>query len=105
MQAFGLNNHQKGEHHPYLYGAVGAIAAAFHDFIMTPAEAVKQRLQLLRTEYGKVSPLRVVQNMYKYEGLTSFYRAFAINYFTNVPFSALIVTLNEELKLALIGEN
>ena len=33
--------------------------------------------------------------MYKHEGLKAFYRAFAINYFTNVPFSALIVTINE----------
>ena len=49
MHAFGLSHQQQGEHHPYLYGAVGAIAAAFHDFIMTPAEAIKQRLQLLRS--------------------------------------------------------
>ena len=95
MNGFGLSNNPQGQHHPYLYGAVGAISAVFHDLIMTPAEAIKQRLQLLKAEYAKVSPRRVISDMYKKEGINSFYRAFMINYFTSVPFSALLVALNE----------
>jgi hypothetical protein len=36
--------------------------------------------------------------MYKHEGLISFYRSFFVNYFMNVPFSSIIVLMNEKLK-------
>ena len=34
---------------------VGAVSAMFHDLIMTPTEALKQRMQLMRSENLKVS--------------------------------------------------
>ena len=103
MKGLGVSHHQKGESHFYRYAAVGAVSSAFHDLIMTPAEAIKQRLQLLRAEISNISSLKVIKSMYKMEGIKAFYRTFAINYFTSVPFSALIVMINEELKDRIIG--
>jgi hypothetical protein len=34
---------------------VGAFSVIFHDLIMTPTEALKQRVQLLRSENAKIS--------------------------------------------------
>ncbi len=66
----------------------------FHDLILTPTEAVKQRLQLFRSEMYDVRPTDVIRRMIKTEGIRSFYKSFGINYFMNVPFGALIVTIN-----------
>lgn len=36
--------------------------------------------------------------MYRQEGLISFYRSFGVNYLMNVPFSSMIILMNEKLK-------
>jgi solute carrier family 25 iron transporter 28/37 len=77
---------------------VGASSNLFHDCILTPTEAIKQRMQLLSAENANTTLKKVVSTMYKTEGIKSFYRSFGINYFMNVPFGALLVTLNETLK-------
>jgi hypothetical protein len=43
--------------------------------------------------------------MIKNEGIKSFYRSFGVNYFMNVPFGALIVTINEKLKETLMDDS
>ena len=65
---------------------------------MTPTEVVKQRLQLYRTEEKWISTRQIMRRMYKNEGIVSFYRSFFVNYFMNVPFSSIIVLMNEKLK-------
>jgi solute carrier family 25 iron transporter 28/37 len=37
------------------FAFVGAFSVIFHDLIMTPTEALKQRVQLLRSENAKIS--------------------------------------------------
>jgi len=36
------------------FAVVGAVAAMFHDLIMTPADTLKQRLQLARSENASI---------------------------------------------------
>lgn len=96
MSALKLQNHPVQS--SYLYSLVGFTSSLFHDLILTPTEAVKQRLQLMRPHDPSISPLYVIQSMYRNEGFKSFYKSFGINYFMNVPFGALIVTINESLK-------
>jgi len=47
------------------FAFVGALSAMFHDLIMTPAEALKQRLQLMRSENAKISLWKVAGSVYK----------------------------------------
>jgi solute carrier family 25 iron transporter 28/37 len=77
---------------------VGAVSAMFHDLIMTPTEALKQRVQLMRSEKLKVSIGEVVSSVLKREGPLAFYRSFPVNYAMNIPFGSLIVAFNETLK-------
>lgn len=80
------------------FALVGAAASLFHDSIMTPTEVVKQRLQLYRTEIKWISTRDLISGMYKSEGMISFYRSFGVNYLMNVPFSSMIILMNEKLK-------
>jgi solute carrier family 25 iron transporter 28/37 len=48
MERLGLNHHHHNS--SYLYTLVGFTSSLFHDFILTPTEAIKQRLQLYRSE-------------------------------------------------------
>lgn len=73
---------------------VGALSAMFHDLIMTPAEALKQRMQLMRSENLKVTVGEVAASIMKREGAVAFYRSFPVNYAMNVPFGSLIVAFN-----------
>lgn len=66
---------------------------------MTPTEVVKQRLQIYRTETKWINTRGIVKQMYKNEGVKAFYRSFAINYWMNIPFSSMIVLMNEKLKV------
>jgi solute carrier family 25 iron transporter 28/37 len=86
------------EDNTHRFALVGAMATLFHDSIMTPTEVIKQRLQIYRTEVKWISTHELIANIYKSEGLVSFYRSFAINYLMNVPFSSMIILMNEKLK-------
>lgn len=96
MKNLGLNEHEHNS--SYLYSFVGFTSSLFHDLILTPTETLKQRLQLYRSERFRTTASMVAKGMIKTEGLKAFYRSFGVNYFMNVPFGALIVTINETLK-------
>ena len=80
------------------FALIGAVSAMFHDMIMTPTEALKQRVQLARSENSSLKTLRVARSILEKEGPIAFYRSFPINYFMNIPFGSLIVVFNEKLK-------
>ncbi len=80
------------------FAFIGALSSMFHDLIMTPAEALKQRLQLARSDNATVKVTAVTKKILATEGLIAFYRSFPINYFMNIPFGSLIVVFNEKLK-------
>jgi solute carrier family 25 iron transporter 28/37 len=80
---------------------VGAFSSMFHDLIMTPTEALKQRIQLMRSENPNVSVSGVAREIYRREGLVAFYRSFPVNYAMNIPFGSLIIAFNEKIKYLL----
>lgn len=47
------------------FAFVGALSAMFHDLIMTPTDALKQRVQLMRSENLKVSIGEVISSVIK----------------------------------------
>ncbi|PAA53893.1 hypothetical protein BOX15_Mlig009775g1 [Macrostomum lignano] len=66
----------------YLVSAIGA--TLLHDAIMTPADAVKQRVQMFRSPYsGCIDCLRSVLRS---EGVSALYRAYGTQLSMNIPF-------------------
>ena len=47
------------------YAFIGILSAMFHDLLMTPAEALKQRLQLARSENSGVKVLSLARKILK----------------------------------------
>ena len=72
----------------------GATAAFCHDSVMTPADTVKQRLQL--GHYNGMSD--AVKNILRNEGPAGLYRSFPITLLTNLPYGMIMVTTNEYLR-------
>jgi len=69
-----------------VHGFAGATATLFHDAVMTPAEVVKQRMQMCCSPYkGAVHCARTV---YTQEGLRAFYRSYPTALTMNIPFQA-----------------
>lgn len=74
-------------------GLAGAMATLCHDVILTPADVIKQRLQLGTYK----SPLKCIYHVIRNEGFRSLYRSLSVTLFMNVPYHALLVTVNEGL--------
>ena len=75
----------------------GAVAAVGHDAIMTPADVVKQRLQL--GHYGGL--VDCFRETTRFGGLASLYRSLPTTLAMNVPYGCASVALNEHLKSSL----
>lgn len=71
----------------------GAMATLCHDIVLTPADVVKQRLQLGTYR----SSLYCFQHIIRNEGIQALYRSLSVTLFMNVPYHALLVTVNEFL--------
>ncbi|GIX63692.1 mitochondrial carrier protein [Babesia caballi] len=71
----------------------GAFATLCHDVVLTPADVIKQRLQL--GSYR--GSLDCLQQVLRKEGLTSLYRSLSVTLFMNVPYHAILVSVNEFL--------
>jgi len=84
-------------HHPLAAAATGALATTLHDGVLTPMDAVKQRLQL-----GYYHGVRdCVRAMVAAEGFASLWRAFPTTLAMNVPYAAAAVAVNESAKVLL----
>jgi len=84
-------------HHPLAAAATGAVATTLHDGVLTPMDAVKQRLQL-----GYYAGVRdCVRAMVAAEGVGSLWRAFPTTLAMNIPYAAAAVAVNESAKLLL----
>jgi len=75
-------------------GLAGASATFFHDAVMTPAEAIKQRMQMHNSKYKSCT--ECIKNMYKKEGIRSFYRSFTTQYLMNAPFQMIHFVVYEK---------
>jgi len=66
------------------HGAAGAVATICHDAIMTPAEAVKQRMQMCCSKYTRWT--LCAKSIYREEGGRAFFRAYTTQLSMNIPF-------------------
>ncbi|VDP91536.1 unnamed protein product [Echinostoma caproni] len=65
----------------------GACATLLHDAVMTPADAVKQRLQIFNSPYH--NSLDCIIHVIRNEGLSVLYRAYFTQLTMNVPYQAI----------------
>lgn len=92
--ALGAN----GEGHFPIQAAVcGATATTAHDFVMTPCDVVKQRMQL---GYHK-NIFDCARSIIQLEGATALYRSFPTTLMMNIPYGCIMVATNESLRKVL----
>lgn len=68
------------------HGIAGSVATLLHDGVMTPAEVVKQRMQMCCSPYS--SPLNCAMQVYRCEGFSAFFRSYTTALTMNVPYQA-----------------
>ncbi|KAJ9517047.1 hypothetical protein QJQ45_002565 [Haematococcus lacustris] len=88
-------------HNPLISGVAGAVATAFNDAIMTPADVIKQRLQVVHSPYRGV--LDCVRQVYHSEGPAAFFRSYRTTLVMNVPFIAMHFSVYDAAKGLLVG--
>lgn len=69
------------------YGLAGGLATMLHDGIMTPADVVKQRLQMYNSPYRSV--FDCLGTVFRQEGWLAFYRSYTTQLAMNVPFQSI----------------
>jgi len=75
----------------FLVDGVSAIFATIcHDAVMTPAEVVKQRMQMCCSPFSGCA--NAAKTIYQTEGIRAFYRSYFTQLTMNVPFQASLVT-------------
>jgi solute carrier family 25 (mitochondrial iron transporter), member 28/37 len=73
---------------------IGAATTFAHDFFITPSDVIKQRLQLCK----KLTATQCIKDILREEGFRGLYRSYPITVFMNLPFSSMVVCVNENLK-------
>ncbi|XP_075230126.1 mitoferrin-1-like isoform X1 [Lycorma delicatula] len=68
-------------------GAAGCFSTVLHDGIMTPADVVKQRMQMYNSPYKSL--FQCICKLYKSEGVYAFYRSYTTTLAMNVPFQSI----------------
>ncbi|KAF0305797.1 Mitoferrin-2 [Amphibalanus amphitrite] len=79
--------------HSLAPGAAGVVATLIHDAIMTPADVVKQRMQMYNSPFR--SCVECARSVYRQDGLRAFYRAYGTQLTMNVPFQSIHFVLYE----------
>eukprot|EP01118_Nematostelium_gracile_P012496 TRINITY_DN4569_c0_g1_i1.p1 TRINITY_DN4569_c0_g1~~TRINITY_DN4569_c0_g1_i1.p1 ORF type:complete len:267 (-),score=58.15 TRINITY_DN4569_c0_g1_i1:133-933(-) len=82
--------------HPMASGAAGVCATVVNDAIMTPMDAVKQRLQLGVKEYKGLRDC--VQTVVRKEGITALYAGYTTTLTMNIPFMSIYFASYESLR-------
>jgi len=73
---------------------IGACATFSHDFFIAPSDVIKQRMQLCKNLTARES----IGNIMKDDGIKGLYRSYPITVFMNLPFMAIVVCVNENMK-------
>lgn len=60
------------------------VAVVLRDAIMTPADSIKQRIQMKNSPYKGIVDCAV--GVYKAEGMKAFYRAYTTQLSMNIPY-------------------
>ncbi|KAK9905515.1 hypothetical protein WJX75_001308 [Coccomyxa subellipsoidea] len=83
-------------HRPLSIAAAGVAATVVNDAVMTPADVVKQRLQIDRGRYK--GALDCTMRIWRQEGVTAFYRSYPATLLANVPWTILHFPIYESSK-------
>jgi len=78
------------------YGMAGCIATLFHDAVMTPADVVKQRMQMYNSPYKSCRDC--IWKTYRAEGFRAFYRSYMTQLTMNVPFQSIHFMIYEYMQ-------
>jgi len=76
--------------------SAGAVATLFHDAVMTPAEAVKQRMQMCCSKHRRWTSC--AKSIYSEEGPRAFFRAYSTQLTMNVPYQMCQFVVYERCK-------
>ena len=76
---------------------IGASTTVAHDFFQSPADVIKQRMQLS----NNLKATECVRDILRDEGMHGLYRSFPLTVLMNAPFMAIVVCVNENLKTQL----
>merc|ERR1719495_1481021 len=74
----------------------GAVATLFHDAVMTPAEAVKQRMQMCCSKHKRWTSC--AKSIFREEGPRAFFRAYGTQLTMNVPYQMCQFVVYERCK-------
>lgn len=89
-------------HNYWAQGAAASAATLIHDGIMTPAEVVKQRLQMYNSPFRSMTDCAI--KVYRSEGLSAFYRSYGTQIVMNVPFQCVHFIVYEAMQNAVNPE-
>jgi solute carrier family 25 iron transporter 28/37 len=91
-----LSGTSQAGHNPMANGIAGCFATLFHDALMVPADAIKQRLQVYASPYsGAIDCLRKIRQR---EGLSVLYRSYTTQLTMNIPFHSVHLITYELLQ-------
>jgi solute carrier family 25 (mitochondrial iron transporter), member 28/37 len=76
---------------------IGATTTFAHDFFITPSDVIKQRMQLCK----KLTAVQCIRDILHQDGIRGLYRSYPITVFMNLPFSSMVVCVNENMKTLL----
>jgi len=85
-----------GRDNPFGHMIAGAGASLVHDAVMTPVDAVKQRMQKFKSTYK--SSWHCSKSMWKEEGVRSFYRSYGTQICMNIPQQCVHFMAYERIK-------
>ena len=74
--------------------SIGALSTFAHDFFVTPADIIKQRLQLCKSLTARQCFVDIISN----EGIRGLYRSYPVTVFMNLPYMSMVVCVNENMK-------
>eukprot|EP01102_Stenamoeba_stenopodia_P008295 TRINITY_DN2372_c0_g1_i1.p1 TRINITY_DN2372_c0_g1~~TRINITY_DN2372_c0_g1_i1.p1 ORF type:complete len:315 (+),score=52.97 TRINITY_DN2372_c0_g1_i1:38-946(+) len=83
-------------HHPFATASAGILATTMSDAVLTPMDAVKQKMQLGMRSYSGF--IDCVKTTYKLYGLRGFYAGYTTTLTMNVPYTAIYFASYESLK-------
>jgi len=73
---------------------IGASTTFAHDFFIAPSDVIKQRLQLCKN----LNARQTIKTVIKDDGISGLYRSYPVTVVLNIPFTAIVVCANENLK-------
>eukprot|EP01114_Cavostelium_apophysatum_P008336 TRINITY_DN2074_c0_g1_i1.p1 TRINITY_DN2074_c0_g1~~TRINITY_DN2074_c0_g1_i1.p1 ORF type:complete len:297 (+),score=53.14 TRINITY_DN2074_c0_g1_i1:195-1085(+) len=83
-------------HHPFKTGAAGVCATIVSDAVLTPMDAVKQKMQLGIVQYKSMTDC--IQKVMRTEGLGALYAGYTTTLLMNIPYHAIYFGSYESLR-------